>query len=134
MADSDRKNWGRCSNGTCNLVWGPRCNQDLCIKCCELLHCYWLGHVMADGSDSTATTKVAERAGHAVTHNPLPAVYGGTSNQGTYTPLTPLPPPKPKVPEPGKLEEIEEGTILPTPDNGYGSRGGKSGFPVTYAK
>lgn len=120
---AEGKNWGKCEGQGCKLVWGPRCNSGLCIKCCEQAHCYWLGHTMADGSTNTVTTKAAQRVGYT----PLPAHYGGASNQSTE-------PPKPKVPEPGKMEELTDETVLlPTPDNSY-TKGGKSGFPVAYIK
>lgn len=132
-----RKNWGPCEVKGCKLVYGPRCNTGFCIECCGNQHCYWLGHTMASGEQNTVTTKAVERVGGPVrevgdphAYSPLPMAYGGRSNHTT----APAEPPKPKVPEPGKMEEVsEEVTLLPLPDNGY-AKGGKSGFPVTYIK
>lgn len=134
--DTAVRNWGKCEGQGCKLVWGPRCNSGLCIKCCDVQHTYWLGHRMADGSTNSVTAKAEQRIGKPVSevgdpnaYSPLPLHYGGQTNVSSE-------PPKPKVPEPGKMEELTDETVLlPTPDNSYGgTKGGKSGFPVSYIK
>lgn len=129
MAASTLTNWGKCEEKDCKTHNAPRCASNLCLFCCMKEHDTWLGHVMADGKPSRASIHTIEAARRGSTTTPdsrLPAKYAET----------PVTPPPPREPEPGKSEELEEGPILvSTPDNSYiGDRGGKSGFPIKYVR
>lgn len=93
------------------MVNSARCTQNLCEAHCVEYHSLWVAHIMANGEPSPATK----------------------FQQNRVTPSVALPLVVDKVPELGKLEELEETAdeFLPFDDTSRVA-GGKSNFPVRY--